>query len=177
MKEPRSSPRATRGRVDAAQLCLERGADINQALKWPRGMTPQKIARDRGHMAMTAWLALIRDLGWARYDVAATRYKLVVLRAAAARGRARRQHAFYGKELVLDFLFPNDQPPPQANLLAKGKELVKNLLLPGAQPKRQAARYQPRLPDDLFAIIVHYYSGLPTEETEEAEPEDSAGDY
>ena len=77
----------------------------------------------------------------------------------------------------MDFLFPNDQPPPQANLLAKGKELVKNLLLPGAQPKRQAARYQPRLPDDLFAIIVHYYSGLPTEETEEAEPEDSAGDY
>mmetsp|Transcript_17891 Transcript_17891/g.54488 ORF Transcript_17891/g.54488 Transcript_17891/m.54488 type:complete len:153 (-) Transcript_17891:154-612(-) len=131
MKEPRSSPRATRGRVDAAQLCLERGADINQALKWPRGMTPQKIARDRGHMAMTAWLALIRDLGWARYDVAATRYKLVVLRAAAARGRARRQHAFYGKELVLDFLFPSDQSPLD----------------------------QPHLPDELFSIIARFWWG------------------
>jgi len=62
---------------------------------------------------------------------------LVVLRAAAARSRARRQRAFHGKALVLDFLFPSEPSPLQAD--------------------EQATR--PRLPDELFSIIARYYRG------------------
>ena len=36
---------------------------------------------------------------------------MVVLRAIVARGQARRQHAFFGKEPLLDFLFPDGQQP------------------------------------------------------------------
>ena len=52
---------------------------------------------------------------------------MVVLRRLAAKERARRERAFFGKERVLDFLFPGGQPN------------------------------EPHLPDDLFPIVVRFY--------------------
>ena len=77
-------------------------------------------------------------MGWTRY-LSKPRYALVVLRELVATGRARRGRTFHGKELVLDFLFPHDRPPPQAN--------------------KQARRHQPRLPDDVFSVIARFYWG------------------
>jgi len=61
-------------------------------------------------------------------------YALVVLRELVARGRARRvrHSAFCGKDPLSDSLFPGDH-----------------------------SRRGQRLPDELFAIIVHYYGGQP----------------
>ena len=65
-----------------------------------------------------------------------TAVRLGILRELVARARARREHAFHGKERLLDFLFPGDQVPPQAN----------------KQPRRHT-----RLPDDLFPLIARFY--------------------
>lgn len=118
------------GRVDAVQLLLERGANVNQVCE--SGRTLPTIARERGYPTAAAWLARIQAQGGWTHHVSAPRYKLVVLRELAARRRARRQRAFYGKEHVLDFLFPGDQPT--------------------RRPRRM-----PRLPDELFSIILRYY--------------------
>ena len=71
--------------------------------------TPVQYARDQGHDAMTAWLERIQRVGWKRY-LSGPRYKLVGLRLLVARGRAQRQHPFFGKEQLMDLLFPGDQP-------------------------------------------------------------------
>jgi len=117
--------------IEAARLCLERGADPNQATF--DGSRPHDAAREGGYVAMATWLSRIRRLGWTRY-LSEPRYKLVVLRAMCARGLARRRRADPGEELLLDFLFPSDQP-------------------------RRRAKRQPRLPDELFSIIVRCYWG------------------
>ena len=73
--------------------------------------------------------------------MAESRYKLVLLRAAVARGRARqvRRRAFRGKEHVLDFLFPGLGQPA------------------------------PHLPDDVFSVIARYFwDGGPSTEEEAA---------
>ena len=57
------------------------------------------------------------------------------LAGLAARGDARRERAFYGKEQVLDLLFP------------------------GGRANTRAKRDQPRLPDDVFSVIACYYGG------------------
>ena len=119
------------GCVDTARLLVERGADVNSADE--QGKTPHDLASSYGHSTMAVWLERIRE------RIRESRYKLVVLRALAARGDARRERAFHGKELVLDFLFPGDGPPPQAN--------------------KQTKRGRPRLPDELFSIIARYYCG------------------
>jgi len=96
---------------------------------------------------MAAWLSRVRVLGWTRH-LSEPRYKLVVLRELVARERARRERALPGKELVLNFLFPGDQPPPRAT--------------------KQAKR-GPRLPDELFSVIARYYwCGEPSAEEEAA---------
>ena len=59
----------------------------------------------------------------------------MVLRAIVAKGLARRERAFHGKELVLDLLFPGDRP------------------------NTRAGRHPPHLPDELFSVIVRYYWG------------------
>mmetsp|Transcript_27706 Transcript_27706/g.85657 ORF Transcript_27706/g.85657 Transcript_27706/m.85657 type:complete len:267 (-) Transcript_27706:105-905(-) len=160
------------GFIDAARLCLERGADIKRvAARGPAsGETPYAAANIEGHVVMTAWLGRIQVAGWARH-LAEPRYKLVVLKELVARGRARRQRAFFGTERMLDLLFA------------------------GGQPNTRAKRGQPRLPDELFSIIAQYYwgGGLSAEEeaaaaaeaaarqnrwAEEApEPEESADDH
>ena len=75
-----------------------------------------------------------------RRHLSEPRYKLVALRALVAKQRAQRvrRRAFCGKELALDFLFPGE-PQPQRN--------------------KQARRYAPRLPDEIFSIIACYYWG------------------
>mmetsp|Transcript_19467 Transcript_19467/g.60956 ORF Transcript_19467/g.60956 Transcript_19467/m.60956 type:complete len:130 (-) Transcript_19467:82-471(-) len=97
------------------------------------GLTPYDAARYDGHTTMAAWLARVQPSGWTCY-LSEPRYNLVVLRALAARGLARRRRADPGEELLLDFLFPSDQP-------------------------RRRAKRQPRLPDELFSIIVRCYWG------------------
>ena len=100
---------------------------------WSRAL--DNIALNQGHDAMAAWLARIRDAGgWTRY-LSEPRYRLVVLRELVARNLARRRRADSGKEQLLDFLFPGDQP------------------------RRRARRLQQRLPDELFSIIARYYWG------------------
>ena len=142
------------GHVGAARLCLERGATLHRRAG-PYCRTPLEVARLGPHETLAAWLETVVAVGWTRY-LLEPRYKLALLRQLAARGDARRERAFHGKELVLDFLFPDDQPPPQASLLSRGKELVLGFFSPGAQPKRRARR-RPRLPGDLFKIIARYY--------------------
>jgi len=134
------------GYVDPARLCLERGADINQMTPSAgiNSFSPRACANIYGHEAMAAWLARVERDGWTRH-LSETRYKLVVLREIAARGRARREHAFDGKELVLDFLFPG-------HFFRSG---------PGDDD-------DPRLPDELFAIIARYYWGGGMSAEEEA---------
>ena len=92
-------------------------------------------ALNNGHVATADWLSRIQACGgWTRYLY--PRYKLVVLRDAVARGLARRERAFDGKERVLDFLFPS----------------------PGSgRPNTRAKRNQSCLPDDVFSIIARYY--------------------
>ena len=102
-------------------------------------MTPHAAARHFGYPAMAAWLARITAVGWASY-LSEPRYALAVLRELTARGRARRERTFHGKEYVLDLLFPDGRPNTRAN------------------------RDQPRLPDELFAIIARYYGGLSAED-------------
>ena len=91
-----------------------------------------------------------RKCGWARY-LSLPRYKLVVLRAIVAKGLARRERAFHGKELVLDFLFP--EPPPHEDEQSK-----------------------PGLPHELFSIICRYYwgGGMSAEEETAAAAEAAA---
>ena len=93
---------------EVARLCFEHGADINRA---PRGVDwiwPRPAA-----LKMADWLTRIREAGsWTRY-LSEPRYALVVLRNIVARGRARREHGLFGKERVLDFLFPGDQHSPR----------------------------------------------------------------
>mmetsp|Transcript_8761 Transcript_8761/g.26189 ORF Transcript_8761/g.26189 Transcript_8761/m.26189 type:complete len:207 (+) Transcript_8761:214-834(+) len=117
--------------VDSVRLLLSRGADINWSGE--RGEeTLCDVAVEYGQTATAAWLARIRAGGWVRH-LSEPRYQLVVLRALAARGDARRERAFYGKEQVLDLLFP------------------------GGRANTRAKRDQPRLPDDVFSVIACYY--------------------
>mmetsp|Transcript_6722 Transcript_6722/g.20832 ORF Transcript_6722/g.20832 Transcript_6722/m.20832 type:complete len:118 (+) Transcript_6722:1125-1478(+) len=69
------------------------------------GLTPYDAARYDGHTTMAAWLARV---GWTCY-LSEPRYNLVVLRALAARGLARRRRADSGEEQLLDFLFPGQE--------------------------------------------------------------------
>jgi len=119
------------GHADVARLLLERGADYNRSFG---DFLPQNLARLHGHAALADWLARVRAVGWAQH-LSESRYKLVVLRGLAARGDARRERAFYGKEKLLDLLFP------------------------GGRANARATRGQPRLPDELFAIVARYYWG------------------
>mmetsp|Transcript_13528 Transcript_13528/g.41792 ORF Transcript_13528/g.41792 Transcript_13528/m.41792 type:complete len:168 (-) Transcript_13528:132-635(-) len=92
-----------RGHLNAARLGLIMATATNH------GDSPYMAALNNGHVATADWLSRIQACGgWTRYLY--PRYKLVVLRDAVARGLARRERAFDGKELVLDFLFPSDQP-------------------------------------------------------------------
>jgi len=116
----------------AVRLLLERGCRFDQPFY---GMTPHAAARHFGYPAMAAWLARITAVGWASY-LSEPRYALAVLRELTARGRARRERTFHGKEYVLDLLFPDGRPNTRAN------------------------RDQPRLPDELFAIIARYYGAV-----------------
>ena len=142
--------------ISLARLLLERGADINRAT--PEGLTPVEIARQIGNTSlrfssntkrlfhMADWLERIAQVSWKRH-LSEPRYALVVLRALAARGDARlpgrrlprRQRADKGKEHVLDFLFPGD-----------------------------LRRREPRLPDDLFPLVIRYYWGGGLSAKEEA---------
>ena len=137
--------------------------------------TPVQYARDQGHDAMTAWLERIQRVGWKRY-LSGPRYKLVGLRLLVARGRAQRQHPFFGKEQLMDLLFPGDQPPPPPPSYAgprpgrvfksgaQGLGYYVDVPLSDARPPpppqaKKQARRQPRLPDDVFSIIARYYWG------------------
>ena len=116
------------GHLDAVILCLEGGAAYND--RSTGGWTPLGLARHHRHAVMAALLARIHKAGsWTRY-ISEPRYKLVVLRELTARGWARRERAFNGKEPLLDLLFP------------------------GGRPNTRAKRDQPRLPDDVFSVIV-----------------------
>ena len=95
---------------------------------------------------MAAWLERISRITWKRH-LSEPRYQLVVLRALAARGDARRERAFYGKERVLDILFPGGRPNTRAKR-ANGDKL--------------------RLPDELFSLIARYYWGGGMSAEEEA---------
>ena len=121
--------------ADAARLLLERGADINRANRY--GDTPYKYALNHEDWPWTVarWLGEVQALGWKRF-LAEPRYKLVVLRALAARGLVRRQRTFHGKERLLDLLFPVGG---------------------GGRPNTRAKQGQPCLPDDVFPIIARYY--------------------
>ena len=110
------------------RLCLERDADID--LVTTGGEAPSDLAGGFGHITVAKWLERIQKHGWVKY-LSEPRCALAVLRELAARGRARRARELSGKELVLDFLFPGDQAPTQAN--------------------------KPRLPDDLFPLIARYF--------------------
>ena len=114
-----------RGHADAVRLLLERGADIDVTF---RGKKSHEVARNAGRATLAVWLARIQS--WTRH-LAEPRYALAVLRALVARGWARRQRAFFGKERVLDFVFPGDRP--------RGG--------------------RPGLPDDLFPLVARYYWG------------------
>lgn len=140
------------GRLDVARVCVvEGGADINRTNN--HGRSPHDAARNYDHPALAAWLARVREAGgWTRY-ISEPRYKLVVLRAEAARGLARRRRADLSTEQLLDFLFPGDRP-------------------------RRARRSQPRLPDELFTIVARYYWAdemSAEEEAAAAEEEAAAG--
>ena len=119
------------GRVGAALLLLKRGADINRLTS--SGTSPVTAARNNGHDTMAAWLARIRTVGsWTRYH-SEPRYELVVLRELVLRGRAWRQRTFQTKADVVEMLFPG--------------------------PARYSFPDTPRLPDELFSIILSYYWG------------------
>ena len=144
------------GRIDAARLCLERGADIKRSCG-DDDLCPFAAAFFHENDAMALWLLRIKGTGWTQH-LSETRYKLVVLRALAARGDATRQRAFHGKERVLDLLFPGvaaSAPAPS-----------------GSRPAR---RHQ-RLPDELFLIIVRYYwgGGMSAEDEATADAEKAA---
>mmetsp|Transcript_5427 Transcript_5427/g.16096 ORF Transcript_5427/g.16096 Transcript_5427/m.16096 type:complete len:304 (-) Transcript_5427:62-973(-) len=113
-------------KVTTARLLLECGANINRL----HPDLVRAVGHGSGRDAAVAWLARVRAAGWTRY-LSEPRYKLVVLRDLAGRGRAQRVHTFHGNELALDFLFPGQ---------------------PSSQAKRVA-----HLPDDIFAIITRYY--------------------
>ena len=122
--------------VSQVRLLLEYGADVNYVNRvndahatnnYPnyRG-SALDVACRYGHAALGAWLARVREAGgWACYT-SEPRYQLVLLRELTARGQARRERAFHGKEHLLDLLFP------------------------GGRPNTRAKRDQPRLPDDVF---------------------------
>mmetsp|Transcript_32963 Transcript_32963/g.99299 ORF Transcript_32963/g.99299 Transcript_32963/m.99299 type:complete len:99 (-) Transcript_32963:87-383(-) len=82
------------------------------------------------------WLERIR-VGWTRY-LSEPRYKLVVLRALVAKGRASRRRTEF--EQLFDFLFPRKSgDTPQAN--------------------KQTKRHLAHLPNELFPRIARYYWG------------------
>ena len=82
------------------------------------------------------WLERIRH-GWTRY-LSEPRYKLVVLRALVAKGRASRRRTEF--EQLFDFLFPRKSgDTPQAN--------------------KQTKRHLAHLPNELFPRIARYYWG------------------
>ena len=75
--------------------------------------------------------------GWTRY-LSEPRYKLVVLRALVAKGRASRRRTEF--EQLFDFLFPRKSgDTPQAN--------------------KQTKRHLAHLPNELFPRIARYYWG------------------
>ena len=143
------------GFFDAARLCVERGADFKRAdcngrtsydivkrAVYDKAREGRLDERSTASMsavyAMAAWLERIEVAGgWANY-LSEPRYEMVILRALVASGRARRERAFFGKERVLDFLFPGAQPPPQA---------------------KEQVTQDPILPDDLFPLVARYYWG------------------
>mmetsp|Transcript_21814 Transcript_21814/g.65371 ORF Transcript_21814/g.65371 Transcript_21814/m.65371 type:complete len:121 (+) Transcript_21814:874-1236(+) len=87
---------------------------------------------------MAAWLARIQAVGWTRH-LSQPRYALVLLRALTVRGRAQRRRDLQVNVSFLNFLFPDDESPQQAN--------------------KQAKRGLPRLPNDLFRLVARYYWG------------------
>ena len=139
------------GSIDVARLCLERGAATEDPEPALPALAAYNYAHGMGHRAMAAWLARIRRVGW-KIHLSEPRYQLVVLRGLLARRRARREHAFHGKELALDFLFPSpsDQPPPQAT------------------SSKQAKPGPPHLPNSLFPLVARYYWGGGMSAEEEA---------
>ena len=151
---------------------LERGADINRTRQ---GRPHDETARRAGHRVMSAWLKHVREasaraktfppknvsgravhftspqVGWTRY-LSEPRYALVVLREQVARGQARRERAMFGREQVLDFLFPPGEPAGEP-----GEELPPP---PPPRAKRRAQRRRlPCLPKDLFPLVACYYWG------------------
>ena len=137
------------GEADISRLLLERGADIRRVTR--AGRTPLYFARLYDQAALADWLERISAAGgWSHY-LSEPRYALVIFRELVARGRARRRRVDPGKEQLLDFLFPCDQP------------------------SRRARRHRSHLPDDLFAIIAKYYwggGGLSAQEEAAAATED-----
>ena len=122
------------GQADAVRVCLEHGSIYIDLLD-DTGDTPLDNARNQGYGALAQRLEHIQEAGsWTRY-LSEPRYKLAVLREAAARGWAQRERAFHGKERVLDLLFP------------------------GGRPNTRASRGRLHLPDELFSIIARYYWG------------------
>ena len=124
------------GHVDAARLCLGRGAKFSRLLMDNNFFTST---------AVKAWLRRMFEAGgWTCY-LSEPRYQLVLTRKMAAKGWAQRKRKFSGKDparefrhvRLLDFLFPGEQPPPQA----------------------KQRRVQPCLPDDLFPLVIRYYWG------------------
>ena len=112
---PTEFPRHGRGRDSSPRnLCVAAAAS-------PRPVSTESPRRSRGVAATR--LRRISAPG-------ARRYKLAVLRALVARGRAQRRG---GEEQLLDFLFPE-------------------------QPHRRA-RPRQRLPNGLFPIVARYYWG------------------
>ena len=156
----------SKGHVDAARLLLERGAEIFR--EDIPGVTAHYAAIHGGHAAMADWLARISAAGgWTRY-LSEPRYAMVALRELVSRERARREREFGGKEKLLDFLFPGDQPPPQVTKQAEPRahippaEAYRRRRRAGAQPllaAEPALPVRPHLPDELFALIVRFYSG------------------
>ena len=127
------------------------------------------LARDNGQFILADWLTRIHVGSWKRH-LSEPRYALVILRAmAAAKGRARRERAFDGKELaLLDFLFPAAPEPADDNT---GAEPVDDNTARDQSPPRankQATRGRPRLPDDVFTIIARFYWGGGLRPEEEA---------
>ena len=130
------------GHVAVARLCFEHGADVDRTTR--SGWTSQAIASKESFADMAVWLARVSAVGWTRY-LSETRYKLVVLRALVAAGRAQLRAA-EDDEQLLDFLFPgpSTKRTTRASMRASGNKA--------------------QLPSDLFPLVACYYWGGQSED-------------